>query len=289
MKKTVLFAAVAAMFGMSACDSSSSKADLKSDVDSLSYALGVSYTDGLTDYLRMREGVDSTMMDEFFKGLTEGVNAGDDEKQKAYMVGYNIGQRIANQMVTGINNDLFGEDSTRTISMKNFMAGFKDGASNKDNVMTMAEAREIADRIYEALRREKMEKQYGENKVAGEKYMAEIAKKEGIQTLGDGIYYEVLTEGKGEIPADTSKVKVHYEGKLIDGTVFDSSYKREAPTTFACNQVIKGWTTALTHMPVGSKWVIYIPQEQAYGEADRGQIKPFSALTFTVELLEIEK
>ncbi|MBO5182272.1 MAG: FKBP-type peptidyl-prolyl cis-trans isomerase [Paraprevotella sp.] len=288
MKKTVLFAAAAAMV-MSACNSSSYKADLKNEVDTLSYALGVSYTDGLKEYLQMREGVDSTMMDEFFKGLNDGVNAGDDKKKQAYQVGYGIGQRISQQMVKGINNDLFGEDSTKTISLKNFMAGFKDGATFNENIMKMSEARETTDRIYEALRREKMQKQYGENKVAGEKYMAEVAKKEGIQTLGDGIYYEVLTEGKGEIPADTSKVKVHYEGKLIDGTVFDSSYKREEPTHFACNQVIKGWTKALTHMPVGSKWVIYIPQEQAYGEAERGQIKPFSALTFTVELLGIEK
>lgn len=288
MKKTVLFAAVAAMVGMSACDSSS-KADLKSDIDSLSYALGVSYTDGLVDYLNMREGVDSTMMDEFFKGLNEGVNAGDDKDKKAYMVGYNIGQRISNQMVAGINRDLFGEDSTKTISLKNFMAGFKAGATSDENIMTMAEARETSERIYEALRRVQMEQKYGENKKAGEEYMAEIAKKEGVQELGDGIFYEVLTEGKGAIPADTSKVKVHYEGKLIDGTVFDSSYQREAPTTFACNQVIKGWTKALTNMPVGSKWIVYIPQEQAYGEADRGQIKPYSALTFTVELLEIEK
>lgn len=288
MKKTVLFAAAAAMV-MSACNSSSYKADLKNEVDTLSYALGVSYTDGLKEYLQMREGVDSTMMDDFFKGLNDGVNAGDDKKMQAYQVGYNIGQRISQQMVKGINNDLFGEDSTKTISLKNFMAGFKDGATFNENIMKLSEARETTDRIYEALRREKMEKQYGENKVAGEKYMAEIAKKEGIQTLGDGIYYEVLTEGKGEVPADTSKVKVHYEGKLIDGTVFDSSYKREEPTHFACNQVIKGWTKALTHMPVGSKWVIYIPQEQAYGEAERGQIKPFSALTFTVELLGIEK
>ena len=119
--------------------------------------------------------------------------------------------------------------------------------------------------------------------------MAKIAKKEGIKELGDGIYYEVLTEGKGAIPADTNRVKVNYEGKLINDTIFDSSYKRNEPTTFRCNQVIPGWTNALTHMPVGSKWKVYIPQDQAYADREMGQIKPFSCLIFTIDLLEIEK
>ena len=98
-----------------------------------------------------------------------------------------------------------------------------------------------------------------------------------------------MTQGNGEIPTATSKVKVNYEGRLIDGTVFDSSYERKKPTSFACNQVIKGWTEALTHMPVGSKWEIYIPQELGYGAREAGKIPPFSTLIFTVELLEIEK
>ena len=100
----------------------------------------------------------------------------------------------------------------------------------------------------------------------------------------------MLTEGTGEKPQVTDKVEVNYEGRLIDGTVFDSSYQRNKPSTFRANQVIKGWTEALTMMPVGSKWELYIPQELAYGDREQGrQIKPYSALIFTVELLGIVK
>ena len=119
--------------------------------------------------------------------------------------------------------------------------------------------------------------------------MPKIGKKEGIQKLDNGVYYEVITEGKGEIPADTSRVKVNYEGKLINDSIFDSTYKRGEPTTFRCNQVIPGWTNALTHMPVGSTWKVYIPQDQAYADREAGLIKPFSCLIFKIELISIEK
>ena len=107
-------------------------------------------------------------------------------------------------------------------------------------------------------------------------------------TTESGLQYKVIKEGKGEVPTATSTVKVNYKGTLIDGTEFDSSYKRNEPTTFRANQVIKGWTEALTMMPVGSKWELYIPQELAYGARETGgQIKPFSTLIFEVELLEV--
>ena len=96
----------------------------------------------------------------------------------------------------------------------------------------------------------------------------------------------MLKEGTGIIPADTSLVKVHYEGRLLNDSIFDSSYKRGEPTKFRANQVIKGWTDALTHMPVGSIWEVYIPQELAYGERESGIIKPFSVLIFKIELIE---
>ena len=101
--------------------------------------------------------------------------------------------------------------------------------------------------------------------------------------------YKIIKEGNGDVPTDSSKVKVNYKGTLIDGTQFDSSYDRKEPTTFRANQVIKGWTEALTMMPVGSKWELYIPQDLAYGAREAGQIKPFSTLIFEVELVGIEK
>ena len=105
--------------------------------------------------------------------------------------------------------------------------------------------------------------------------------KEGVVTTPSGLQYKIITKGTGAIPADSSKVKVNYKGTLIDGTEFDSSYKRNEPATFRANQVIKGWTEALTMMPVGSKWELYIPQDLAYGARETGgQIKPFSTLIF---------
>ena len=134
-----------------------------------------------------------------------------------------------------------------------------------------------------------MEKEFGPNKEAGEKYLAENAKKEGVKVLDGGVQYKVIKEGTGAMPKDTSMVKVHYEGKTIDGKVFDSSYQRGQPADFRANQVIKGWTEALVHMPTGSIWEVYIPQELAYGERQQGaDIKPFSMLIFKIELLEVD-
>ena len=133
------------------------------------------------------------------------------------------------------------------------------------------------------------ETKYAANKAAGEKFLAENAKKPGVKVTESGLQYKIIKEGKGAIPNNTDLVKVHYKCISIDGTEFDSSYKRNAPSSFRPNHLIAGWTEALTMMPVGSKWELYIPQELAYGAREAGQIKPFSALVYEVELLEIEK
>jgi FKBP-type peptidyl-prolyl cis-trans isomerase FklB len=110
-----------------------------------------------------------------------------------------------------------------------------------------------------------------------------------VQTVASGLQYKVIVKGNGAIPTADNSVKVHYKGTLIDGTEFDSSLSRKEPTTFRVDQVIKGWTEALTMMSVGSKWELYVPQELAYGSNEANHIKPFSALIFEVELLGIEK
>ena len=156
--------------------------------------------------------------------------------------------------------------------------------------MTKEEAQTFMQTQMDAVKAKAMEKKYADNKAAGEKFLAENKTKEGVVTTPSGLQYKIITKGTGEIPADSSKVKVNYKGTLIDGTEFDSSYKRKEPATFRANQVIKGWTEALTMMPVGSKWELYIPQELAYGARETGgPIKPFSTLIFEVELVGIEK
>ena len=290
--KKFTFAAIALIAALAASFSScgnSPKANLKNDIDTVSYTIGMSQTQGLKEYHVNQLGVDTTYMDAFIKGLNEGAKAGDDKKTAAYYAGIQIGQQISNQMVKGLNHELFGEDSTKTISMKNFLAGFIAGTTGKNQLMSMAQADSIADATVKTIKAREAEKQYGDNKAAGEKFLAENAKKEGVKVLPSGVQYKVIKEGSGEIPADSSTVVVNYEGKTIDGKVFDSSYDRKEPVTFPANRVIKGWTEALVHMPVGSIWEVYIPQELAYGERSTGQFKPFSALIFKIELLSIKK
>ena len=289
MKKFTFVAtmAIAAASIVASCgNSTSSKPNLKNDVDTLSYAMGMAQTQGLKQYLAQME-IDTTYMDAFIKGLNEGANAGDDKKKAAYYMGIQIGQQISNRMVKGINHELFGEDSTKTISLKNFMAGFIQGVKGKKGLMTVEQAGQVAQVKMMYIKAKNMEEQYGPLKKKGEEWMAANAKKQGVKTLPSGVQYKVIKEGAGQMPKDTSVVKVNYEGRLIDGTVFDSSYKNGQPVTLRANQVIKGWTEALVHMPAGSVWEVYIPQELAYGDREQGQIKPYSPLVFKIELISV--
>ncbi len=273
--------------GFTACGNGTPKANLKSDLDSMSYAIGMAQTQGLREYLVDRLGVDTAYMAEFIKGLNEGANAGDNKKKAAYYAGIQIGQQISNQMMKGINHEVFGDDSTKTISLKNFMAGFVSGTTGKQGLMTIEQAQTVAQTKMQEIKARELEKTYGGNKKEGEEFLAKNAKKDGVKTLESGVQYRVIKEGTGAIPADTSLVKVHYEGRLLNDSVFDSSYKRGEPIMLRCNQTIKGWTDAMVHMPAGSIWEVYIPQDLAYGEREQGIIKPFSVLVFKIELLEV--
>lgn len=288
MKKVTFIMALAVGAGLASCTAQSPKANLKTDVDSLSYAIGMARTEGLTQYL-MQQGVDTTQMAEFIKGFNEGA-AKTSKKDVAYMTGMQIGQMVGKQWVEGFNQQIFGGDSTQTISRENLLAGFIAGITDKSNVMTKEAATAYMRDGMEAIKEKALAVKYADNKAAGEKYLAENKGKEGVVTTPSGLQYKIITKGNGAVPADSSKVKVNYKGTLIDGTEFDSSYKRNEPATFRANQVIKGWTEALTMMPVGSKWELYIPYDLAYGSRETGsQIKPFSTLIFEVELLGIEK
>ena len=158
-------------------------------------------------------------MDEFIRGLNVGVNSGDDKKKAAYYAGIQIGQQISNQMVKAINRDLFGEDSTKSISMKNLMAALVAGITDEKTMMTPEQAQQVWQIKSQAIKATAMEAQYGANKKAGEKYLADYAKKEGVKKLDGGVLYRVIKEGNGPMPKDTSMVRVHYEGKTIDGKV----------------------------------------------------------------------
>ena len=260
--------------------------ELKSSSDTLSYAAGMMLTDGLIPYLK-QTGVDTAFMAKFIEGFETVVKAGDNPEMKAYVAGMEIANRVKDQMLARMKGDL--KDSPDSIVDALAFRGFVDGLKNDASVYDSKRASEMFKQKFEAAKKAKEEKLYGPNRDAGKAFLAENAKKDSVVTLPSGLQYKVLVKGNGEVPKATDKVLVNYEGRLIDGTVFDASKKHgDKPAEFKPSQVIKGWTEALTMMPVGSKWQLYIPYELAYGERNTGSIKPFSTLIFDVELVGID-
>lgn len=250
------------------------------------YAYGIAQTNGLKNYLVQRMGVDTTYMADFLRGFDNPNLTPADLAQKAYLAGKEIRQQVNTQIVPNVQRQI--NDSIDLLAVPQFVEGFRASlAGNATLVQDSAQA--LASKQLDYYHKVKMESKYGKNRLEGEAWLKANAKKDSVKVTPSGLQYKILTQGTGETPKSTDKVKVNYEGRLIDGTVFDSSYKRNQPATFAANQVIKGWTEALTMMPVGSKWELYIPQELAYADREAGKIPPFSMLIFTVELLEIVK
>ena len=260
---------------------------LASTSDSVSYAAGMTMTNGLVPFL-LQQKMDTTLMSEFVRSFMENVKRGDDPKMKAYVIGMSIAQQVNERMLPGMRKEF--ENTPDSILADLFYRGFTDALMKDTTVFTLNKAEDYFTEKQKADKAIREEKLYGANRDAGKKFLEENAQKEGVITLPSGLQYKVLVKGEGEVPTRSDKVKVHYEGRLLDGTVFDSSYKRNEPSEFTPTQVIKGWTEALTMMPVGSKWQLYIPYELAYGERGAGEdIKPYSTLIFDVELLDIVK
>ena len=260
---------------------------LASSSDSVSYAAGMTMTNGLVPFL-LQQKMDTTLMSEFVRSFMENVKRGDDPKMKAYVIGMSIAQQVNERMLPGMRKEF--ENTPDSILADLFYRGFTDALMKDTTIFTLNKAEDYFTEKQKADKAIREEKLYGANRDAGKKFLEENAQKEGVITLPSGLQYKVLVKGEGEVPTRSDKVKVHYEGRLLDGTVFDSSYKRNEPSEFTPTQVIKGWTEALTMMPVGSKWQLYIPYELAYGERGAGEdIKPYSTLIFDVELLDIVK
>jgi len=285
MKKIAFLAAVAAV-ALYSCGGSEVKPEFKDEVDSLAYELGVAQSEGLKQYMTMQLGVDSTQIDEFIKGMKEGSLNEADPKKDAFYKGIEVGKQIQ-QMNKGLTNQVYGDDSTKSVKVSNLLAGIIAGLKGTANETAEAAGQKF-EALLEPIRTKNLEKEFGDNKKAGEKYLEENKKKEGVVTLPSGVQYKVLTKGTGALPTDSSVVKVNYEGKLIDGTKFDSSYDRNQPleVNMATPRVIPGWVEVLKLMPAGSVWEVTIPQEQAYGSQNQGQIKPFSTLIFKMEVLK---
>jgi len=284
MKKLAIYAVMAMAGATFFSCSNSPKANLKTDVDTLSYAIGLANGSQMTGYLT-QQGIDSAYIGEFVRGFKEGSATAGDKKKAAYLAGLQAGSN----MTSSINSQIFAGDSIHHVSQKNLLAGLVDGVKKNTKIMTPEQAMNSINGLAERVHAKVVAERFAEVKEKNAKFLADNAKKEGVKTLPSGVQYKVITEGKGALPTDSSKVKVDYEGKTIDGKVFDSSMKRGQPMECVVRQNIPGFAEALTHMPVGSEWEIYVPAEQAYGERDMGEIKPFSTLIFKVKLLSIEK
>ena len=248
--------------------------ELKNQNDSVNYAFGYLNGDEVARYVLL---MDSTgqMTKDFITYINKGLKSNVKNPQIVNM-GEQIGKNIKAQEAQG----LIGEPSLATDFVL-IKQGFINGLLG-DTTMTGEQAGEYIQTTMNNIK-------YGSVKEDGEKFLTENALKEGVKVTESGLQYEVLKMGRGKKPAATDKVKVHYHGTLIDGTVFDSSVERGEPTSFGLNQVIKGWTEGLQLMPVGSKFRFYIPQELGYGAQQAGSIPPYSTLIFEVELLSIEK
>ena len=222
-------------------------------------------------------------MADFIEGFNEALDNMNDPRMKSRLAGMQIANQVTDRMLASIKTELVNAVDSMVDPL--FYRGFADILTNDTTVMTMKKAQGIHDQKMKHNQEVKTEKLTK----AGRDFLAQNAKKPGIKVTPSGLQYEVLKQGDGAVPTKTDKVKVNYEGKLIDGTVFDSSYQRGEPAVFGLNQVIKGWTEGIALMPVGSKWRLYIPQNLGYGERQTGKIPPYSTLIFDVELLGIEK
>lgn len=259
---------------------------INSGNDTLAYVYGNNLAEqGLKQYLE-QAGIDinnSEKMEQFINGMYKGASAS--EEEMPHLLGLGVGNQIL-KMAEGFSQ----QTKTDNLNIQLVVNGLRDALLNKTPIISEP-ATVFQNKINEANQRaeKEKEKEYAAQIEAGNKFMEENKAKEGVVSLPSGLQYKVLTKGDGEIPTSSSVVKVHYKGMLTDGTEFDSSYKRNEPITLAVNQVIKGWVEGLQLMPVGSKWILYIPYSLGYGERGTGSIPPYSNLMFEIELLGIEE
>lgn len=258
--------------------------NIKTPADSISYAAGQAFTRGLMDYLKQQFNITDAEMPFFMEGLKHGLSMGDDAQSKARAAGEQIASMATNNMLPQLVQQMDGTGCDVNTAL--FKRGFLDAVSNDASVLSVEESA----KYFEGKQKELKEIKQKALAAEGKAFLEENAKKEDVVTLPSGLQYKVLVKGDGPIAKADQDVTVRYEGKLINGKVFDSSYTRTPDTTtFKPTQVIKGWTEALTLMPQGSTWELYIPYDLAYGERGAGaNIPPFATLIFKVEVVEVK-
>lgn len=247
--------------------------------DSASYAMGVLQAPSLMQYLQQREGVDSAYIGEALSALSANLT----EEQTKRIIAFATGLKIAKMnesMKSDLNRQLTGKADTTFLNLNLMNQALTDAGTGKAGMLTAEQAMALMER---------QEKFVAEGmRLEGEKWLDENAQKEGVVTTASGLQYKVLTQGEGKKATADNMVEVHYEGRLLDGTIFDSSYQRGQTASFKPTQVIKGWTEALQMMPEGSTWELYIPYNLAYGERGNRNIPPYSTLIFKVQVIAVK-
>ena len=301
MKKFIILA-ISAMLSvgvMTSCGGEQAKKGSVSqeEIDTISYLLGMSQA--MPDQMKMylnQMGSDSTCIEDFIKGIKEGMKQFDPEDKKAiaYTLGMQAGIQFKQQAFPATEAQVFA-DSTQHINEKQFIKGLTDGAvRNKTKYkingkeMNAQASQEYLGNKFQAMGEKANEAKYGDSKKKNAEYMQKVAKKAGIKSLGSGVYYEVVKEGTGNKIQSGKFAKVKYKGELIDGKVFDQNMDAKEPAAMpvGTNQLVKGFELALKSMPIGSTWKVYIPSEMAYGSKGAGEVvPPFSTLIFTIELV----
>lgn len=258
---------------------------LKSKADSVSYAAGMALTNGLMPFLKSQFQLSDADMPAFIAAFEKAVAERKNPNQKAVAAGLQIEQMVTGRMLPGLEKDFTGDEA---INEDLVFQGFTASLKNDSSVFTQ----KVAEDKFQNYRVENENRKNEATRKAGEDFLAQNKTKPGVVTLPDGLQYKVLTAGNGPKPTAKDKVEVVYEGRTIDGKVFDATSKHNGKKTdtFNASAVIKGWTEALTLMPVGSEWEIYIPYKLAYGERGAGRdIKPFETLIFKLKLVNIVK
>lgn len=247
--------------------------------DTFSVAVGVAQAGGLKQYLLQREGVDEKYLGEAAKSMLETMDDETFGRLTARLAGARIARQNREQVVPTLNQQFTGKRDTVYINLPLYEKALADALTGHA-AMTDSAATAIAENQLKAYQHA--------YKQQNAQWLENNKKQKDVKTTESGLQYRVLTQGTGACATDTSNVEVQYEGRLIDGTVFDSSYKRGKAATFKPSQVIKGWTEALKMMPEGSVYELFIPQELGYGERGSGQIPAYSTLIFKVELVRIK-
>ncbi len=249
--------------------------------DTFSYAIGVVQAASLRQYLMQQEGVDSAYLSFAAQGIVTSFSAEEEKQIIALAAGLKIARVNRERIVPSLNQQAVGREDSTYVVPEIYGQALAQALMDQPTVFSADSAEKIVNR--------QMEYQQHVFRTSNEQWLEQNKKQKDIKTLPSGLQYRILTQGNGPKPTENSKVEVNYEGRLIDGTVFDSSYRRGQPTQFPVTGVIKGWTEALLLMPEGSTWELYIPQELGYGERGAGRnIPAYATLIFKVELLKAD-